>query len=595
MNEDQKFQTGLCRAHAGCRFVMTLFDTCSGVKNYVGKLGLGSKSSGATVNDAVVEAALGNSGLTSAKISNCLFSFDRSLCRQHLGLEAPPPSTSSTPSESYKAPRKTELLDLTRVLKDEQQRTKTGLPAYFDARSALTGCENAKDTRDQDSVCAIAQSRVKECNEFRDGWYKRRDSVLEESSKEGIPDLVASLRPLEMLGCPNTLPGSGLTVDQALAEWSKTKASTNDMITRCDGLRREASAAIDEAPSKAADAVAAFETSCARVRAEYAATAQAFRKRIEMQGTPKVDSAAVPDDADPSSTAPPRRGSSSATQLFNESIASNEVRIKEQAAEAERARQAQRNSELARKAEAERAAVLAQQQRLQTNTIQSQSTQSGQPTGGDKQCIAAMNAFLDAAGAIEAMQAQNKYVGEVLDRKVQGDYGRRNMENEVWLYVQRLRFAEESKACANAPTQIAYWRMRLQESQQKCNCGDGMGHYFDARRVSNAFGQNLNATSNVAEQSTPTSAGGQGFEACKDAALNNPQFAAAMKRLPSNSATLQARGGIVGIDLAIKDIKQCPSDPRSAAVIEGLQRQRAAALLVCRQISATDNCLVSPF
>ena len=79
---------------------------------------------------------------------------------------------------------------------------------------------------------------------------------------------------------------------------------------------------------------------------------------------------------------------------------------------------------------------------------------------------------------------------------------------------------------------------------------------------------------------------------CVGETLQNGPYESAMAGL-SKETTLQLRGAIVGIDLALAAHAQCGN--ASAVEIRRLTEQRNDALRLCRQISATDLCLVSPF
>lgn len=98
----------------------------------------------------------------------------------------------------------------------------------------------------------------------------------------------------------------------------------------------------------------------------------------------------------------------------------------------------------------------------------------------------------------------------------------------------------------------------------------------------------------------PTSPGVRAFigastgNVCVGEPLNNASYDAAMARLPQNSATVTIRGAIVGIDLQLEAYRRCEASSVSAQVND-LLRSRESALKACRQIAATDDCLVSPF
>jgi hypothetical protein len=465
MSEDQKFQTSLCSAHVGCRFVMSLFDSCVSVKGFVAKLDLGSKAGNVAVKDVSVEDALIASGVTRAKLSSCLFSFDRNLCRQYLGLD---PIPIETPKEPYKTPRKTELLDLKSALMDEQQRAKGSLSAYLAARNGLALCESAKDLSDRDWACKTAQSRVQECEQFRDGWYRRKSSALGDAAKEGIGDLMASLQSVEMPACPTTLPVAGLTPEQALAEWTQSRSKTDDMIVRCDGLRREASAAVDNGPGTATQAaLAAFENGCSKQRREYADVAQLLRQRLADQSAAQPPSvpASGPAVMDATSAAPLRRGGSSTTQLFNQSIAVNEVKLKEEAQTAERNKR-ERDAEIRRQAEA----------RQDTNNSPTASTNATHY----KTCLEILQAFDNLSGTSDSRDYFNREqaAGRTTPRMI--------AEQALWLNQYYFQIVNKFPICSNSEERKIILQRRT-EKMAECQCQVGKNYWSNEARFNSAL------------------------------------------------------------------------------------------------------------
>lgn len=84
-------------------------------------------------------------------------------------------------------------------------------------------------------------------------------------------------------------------------------------------------------------------------------------------------------------------------------------------------------------------------------------------------------------------------------------------------------------------------------------------------------------------------------DACRGEPLRNPQYEAALAALPQNSPSVLIRGALMGIDMQLDAYRQCPRTPEVSQMIQALENQRSQALTTCRQIVATDNCLVSPF
>lgn len=68
-----------------------------------------------------------------------------------------------------------------------------------------------------------------------------------------------------------------------------------------------------------------------------------------------------------------------------------------------------------------------------------------------------------------------------------------------------------------------------------------------------------------------------------------------LNALPRNDNVLMLRGTIYNLDFLIKTYTQCLPDQETQNAINGWKTQREASLRTCRQISSSDNCLVSPF
>ncbi len=68
-----------------------------------------------------------------------------------------------------------------------------------------------------------------------------------------------------------------------------------------------------------------------------------------------------------------------------------------------------------------------------------------------------------------------------------------------------------------------------------------------------------------------------------------------LNAIPRNETVLQLRGSIYNLDFLIRTYTQCLPDRETQNAINGWKTQREQSLRTCRQISSTDNCLVSPF
>ena len=62
-----------------------------------------------------------------------------------------------------------------------------------------------------------------------------------------------------------------------------------------------------------------------------------------------------------------------------------------------------------------------------------------------------------------------------------------------------------------------------------------------------------------------------------------------------NDVNLLLRGTIATFDAMLDMTKPCLPNPEAQQLYAEYAKQRDAALRTCRQISSSDNCLVSPF
>lgn len=76
---------------------------------------------------------------------------------------------------------------------------------------------------------------------------------------------------------------------------------------------------------------------------------------------------------------------------------------------------------------------------------------------------------------------------------------------------------------------------------------------------------------------------------------NASDLGAKLNALPRDNNVLLLRGTIHNLDFLIRTYTQCLPDQQTQQAINGWNTQREQSLRTCRQISSTDNCLVSPF
>ncbi len=76
---------------------------------------------------------------------------------------------------------------------------------------------------------------------------------------------------------------------------------------------------------------------------------------------------------------------------------------------------------------------------------------------------------------------------------------------------------------------------------------------------------------------------------------NASDLGAKLNAIPRNDNVRLLRGTIYNLDFLIRTYTQCLPDPETQKAINGWETQRVASLRTCRQISSSDNCLISPF
>ena len=218
MTEDQRFQASLCSAHAGCRFVFGIADTCVKAKSFLSRLGLGGKGSATAVTDDRVSSALTESGVPRPGISSCLIDFDRTKCSEYLSGGPKQPGAREQADEIVER-LKGKVYDTT-VWDAGLGLAKEGLRMCDDATSEA----NMRDAVRAKERCALADGNINACLSTKDGHEelrKRLQGLVDSGDLGADAAGYRSLASTSYPTCPTTLPGSGKTPKVALADYLK--------------------------------------------------------------------------------------------------------------------------------------------------------------------------------------------------------------------------------------------------------------------------------------------------------------------------------------------------------------------------------------
>jgi hypothetical protein len=198
-----------CEGHGGCRNVLRVIDTCPALKAFVGHLA----SNGPLVDDGVLRRALVSAGVPGAGLASCTADFNRALCRQFLNIEdvtgASAPVASGGPEQQVQAEW--------RRLIEQAERARQPADAHRFAELKLAMCAQARSRAERELQCEEAAQAVQACARFSAEWSRRVVATLAEAEKLALEPTVRSLRTLELAPCPQTLPQSNQTPQQALA------------------------------------------------------------------------------------------------------------------------------------------------------------------------------------------------------------------------------------------------------------------------------------------------------------------------------------------------------------------------------------------
>ena len=344
LTEVQNTQRKFCEAFLPCKWVFSLFDTCTQSRTWLTNLGVINQPSDLSIT--VVESSVRQMAVVemtaepdAPSIFNCLPGFyDRSLCRQLLGIESIPVRVA--PLQRSRTPdvdRRARMLAL--YQEEEQSRLRLGGPPGS-AVLALSACAEARGRSDRSATCQRAQNQVAACNAAREDWLRRKVALLAEidqatpgmgtnytpgvSPLRGLGpqadgdqmwnDTVKSMRSMEIAACPATLPNTLLTPEQALAAWAAEEGKSGDIVARCDGMSRDTFDTIDEGDiARSVLLTDRFEAACAREQQTYADRVRLARDRI---ATLRIAQEAA---------AAPRRSTGFGASLFKDAISQAEA------------------------------------------------------------------------------------------------------------------------------------------------------------------------------------------------------------------------------------------------------------------------------
>lgn len=195
-----------CEAHGGCRAVIRIVDSCAALQTFLQLLA----NNGGKVDDGVLRRALIEAGVPATGLASCTTDFNRALCRNFLSLEDASGETAAGPT------RTAQFEAALRRLVEQQERARVPADAHRQAEVKLEACGLARPGPERDGPCREAIQAVQACELSRQEWQQRREVLLVDAQRLGLAAAQQSLRALDMPPCPQTLPGSTLTPQQAL-------------------------------------------------------------------------------------------------------------------------------------------------------------------------------------------------------------------------------------------------------------------------------------------------------------------------------------------------------------------------------------------
>lgn len=236
-------QLRACEEHSGCRAVLRIIDSCRALATFADVLT--SNAGSGKVNDSVLRRTLVDAGVPANGLASCTSEFNRALCRNFLNLEDGSGETAAGPTLAG------QFDAALRRLVEQHDRARMPADQHRAAEIKLEACAGTRPGPERDTPCREAIDAVRACEFFRAEWAQRRAVLLVDAHKLGRADAQRSLRALEIPPCPQTLPGSTLTPQQALV------AATADVPDNAAGLAAPAAPAAPAASPAAERAPAA--------------------------------------------------------------------------------------------------------------------------------------------------------------------------------------------------------------------------------------------------------------------------------------------------------------------------------------------------
>lgn len=195
----------LCEAHTGCRNVARVVDSCPALQAFVELLPAGG------MDDSALRRTLIEAGVPPNGLPSCTTEFNRALCRNFLNLEDASGETGAGPS------RRAQFEAALRRLVEQQEQARVPADVHRTAELRLEACAAARPGPEREVPCREAIEAVQACEVYRSQWGQRRDVLLVDAHRLNRPDATQTLRALQMAPCAQTLPGTTLTPQQALA------------------------------------------------------------------------------------------------------------------------------------------------------------------------------------------------------------------------------------------------------------------------------------------------------------------------------------------------------------------------------------------
>lgn len=195
-----------CDEHAGCRAVQRVIDSCGALRTFAELLA----NNGSKVDEGTLRRALVEAGVPAGGLASCTSDFNRALCRNFLNLEDASGETAAGPTRSG------QFQTALRRLVEQQERARVPADAHRAAEIRLEACAASRPGPEREAPCREAVDAVQACELSRQEWTQRRDVLRIDAQRLGQSAALQSLRTLEMPPCPDRLPGSNLTPQQAL-------------------------------------------------------------------------------------------------------------------------------------------------------------------------------------------------------------------------------------------------------------------------------------------------------------------------------------------------------------------------------------------